>query len=149
MASYLEPKLTDNEIIEAIRCHYPLEIQKLLVSTKLGSLAEFLEVLKRLELTEERDDIVNVTPRSSHNPQNFQANRGRNYRQEGPGQVRQIHQYDRGRRGEWRGHQGRNSFRRNDNSREEGNERENHVRNRETEREFNPRARRPEVTEEN
>ena len=28
MASYLEPKLTDNEIIEALRCHYPQEIQK-------------------------------------------------------------------------------------------------------------------------
>jgi hypothetical protein len=80
MASYLEPKLTDNEIIETIRCHYPLEIQKLLVSTKLGSVAEFLEVLKRLELMEEREEIVDVTPTSSHNPQNFQANRGRNYR---------------------------------------------------------------------
>jgi hypothetical protein len=30
MASYLEPKLTDCEIIEALRCHYPQEIQKML-----------------------------------------------------------------------------------------------------------------------
>jgi hypothetical protein len=50
MASYLEPKINDSEIIEALRRHYPQDIQKLLVSTKLNTVAEVLEVLKRLEL---------------------------------------------------------------------------------------------------
>jgi hypothetical protein len=51
-ASYLEPKLSDCEVIEAIRCHYSSEIQRLLVTTKLNTIAETLEVLKRLEMLE-------------------------------------------------------------------------------------------------
>jgi hypothetical protein len=48
MASYLEPKLSDYEVIEAARCHYPPEIQKFLVTTKMNTIAEALEALKRL-----------------------------------------------------------------------------------------------------
>jgi hypothetical protein len=33
-ASYLEPKLSDREVIEAIRCHYPSDIQRLLVTNQ-------------------------------------------------------------------------------------------------------------------
>jgi hypothetical protein len=94
MASYLEPKLTDNEIIESLRCHYPQEIQKLLVSTKLNTVAEVLEVLKRLELMEERTAVFDTGPRHNNSPQRGSQNRGGDSRFEGAGQVRQVQRYN-------------------------------------------------------
>jgi hypothetical protein len=112
--------------------------------------AEFLEVLKRLELMDEREEIVEITPRYNQNQQNLVANRGRNYRHEGQGPVRQIRQSDLSRRGVWRGPRGRGSFGRNGHFRNNGNsEREPPIRNRETDREASPRERRQEVNEEN
>jgi hypothetical protein len=71
-ASYLEPKLSDCETIEAIRCHYSPEIQKLLVTTKLNTIAEALEVLKRLEMLEERNTSRgHEVPRNSYNNNSY------------------------------------------------------------------------------
>jgi hypothetical protein len=71
-ASYLEPKLSDEETIEAIRCHYSPEIQKLLVTTKLNTIAEALEVLKRLEMLEERTTVRgNKFPHHKPNNSNY------------------------------------------------------------------------------
>ncbi|PNF36021.1 hypothetical protein B7P43_G18443, partial [Cryptotermes secundus] len=148
MASYLEPRLTDQEIIEAIRSHYPLKIQELLVSTKLNTVAEFLEVLKRLELMEEREDVSDVPPRSGQYQPPFQANRGRNYRQEGPGPVRQVRQNDQSYQGGWRNSSGRGNFRRDEYPRDRRNF-GNRERNPENERENDARGRPPGNTEEN
>jgi hypothetical protein len=111
MASYLEPKLTDSEIIEALRCHYPQEIQKLLVSTKLNSVAEVLEVLKRLELMEERTTVFDSGPRHNSSPQRGSQNRSGDSRFEGAGQVRQVQRYNPRDRENWRSDRGRNSYR--------------------------------------
>jgi hypothetical protein len=149
MASYLEPKLTENEIIEAIRCHYPTKIQELLVSTRLDSVAEFLEVLNRLELVEERNESSGVASGFNQPTQNFSANRDRNDRQEGPGPIRQVQHHHRGSRGGWRGAPGRGNFRRNEDFRNEGPDSEEYAPNRETNRGSSPGGRRPGAPEEN
>jgi prefoldin subunit 5 len=51
-AAYLEPKPTETEVIEAIRYHFPVRIQRILVSTQLNTIGEAVEFLKRLEMLE-------------------------------------------------------------------------------------------------
>jgi hypothetical protein len=150
MASYLEPKLTDCEVIEALRCHYPQEIQKLLISTKLCTIAEVLEVLKRLELMEERSSVFDVGPKSNMQQKNPQ-NRSGDSRYEGSGQVRQVQSYNSRGRENWRTERGRNSYRgrgyRTEQSRQEENR--NYSQNRNTDRRENIREERSRVNEEN
>jgi hypothetical protein len=52
MASYLEPRPTDEEVIEAIRYHFPSSAQQAMLSTQLRSVGEALDLLKRIEMLE-------------------------------------------------------------------------------------------------
>jgi hypothetical protein len=52
MASYLEPRPSDTEIIEAIRYHFPIHVQRTMLGTQLRSIGEALDLLKRVELME-------------------------------------------------------------------------------------------------
>jgi hypothetical protein len=151
MASYLEPKLTDYEVIEALRCHYPQEIQKLLISTRLCTIAEVLEVLKRLELMEERSSAFDVGPRSSNTQQRSPQNRSGDSKFEGSGQVRQVQSYIPRGRENWRTDRGRNSYRdrgyREDRNRQ--GENRNYTQDGNSDWEGNTRGERPRATEEN
>jgi hypothetical protein len=51
VASYLEPRPTD-EVIEAIRYHFPISVQRAMLSTQLRSVGEALDLLKRVEILE-------------------------------------------------------------------------------------------------
>jgi hypothetical protein len=51
-ASYLEPKLSDREIVEAVRFHYPIQVQRAMLSNQLTSIGEALDLLKRVEVME-------------------------------------------------------------------------------------------------
>jgi hypothetical protein len=51
-ASYLEPKPSDTEIIEALRYHFPIQIQRAMLSNQLDSISETLDLLKRVEVME-------------------------------------------------------------------------------------------------
>jgi hypothetical protein len=67
MASYLEPKPTEIEIIEAPRFHYPIDIQKSLLNIQTRTIIETLEILKRIELLdiqEQQDHALtrNINP---------------------------------------------------------------------------------------
>jgi hypothetical protein len=55
MASYLEPRPTDEEVIEAIRYHFPSSAQHAMLSTQLRLLGEALDLLKRIEMLEENE----------------------------------------------------------------------------------------------
>ena len=110
LASYLEPKLTDNEVIEAVRCHYPPEIQRSLASNRLSTVAEVLEVLKRLELIEERATIPIVGTRIAPNRPNSPPVRMGNDRFRGYPPVRQVQGYTPRTRGGWRSSRGRGSY---------------------------------------
>jgi hypothetical protein len=51
-ASYLEPKLSDIEIIDAVMFHYPIQIQRAMLSNQLTSIGEILDLLKCVEVME-------------------------------------------------------------------------------------------------
>jgi hypothetical protein len=101
MASYLEPNLSDYEIIEAVRCHYPADIQKLLVTTRMNTVVEALEVLRRLEILEETTTNFRAEVKQDHAQQNSFPNRTRNEGQRGAGPVRQVQRYTNRDRGNW------------------------------------------------
>jgi hypothetical protein len=52
LASYLDPKLTEVEIIEALGFHYPFEVQRAILNIQTKTISETLEVLKRIKLIE-------------------------------------------------------------------------------------------------
>jgi hypothetical protein len=52
MASYLEPRPTDVEVIEAIRHHFPVMVQRAMIGTQLSTVGEALDLLKRVEMME-------------------------------------------------------------------------------------------------
>jgi hypothetical protein len=105
MASYLEPRPSDTEVIEAIRYHFPIHIKRTMLGTQLRSIGEELDPLKRVELMENQNPLQGPT---NHTPTRHQ-NVGRSepphptYDSNRPqGQVRQVQRYHR---------QGRNAFR--------------------------------------
>jgi hypothetical protein len=55
LASYLQPRISDSEFVEAIRFHFPVGIQKVMLSTQVRSINETLQLLKRLEALENQD----------------------------------------------------------------------------------------------
>jgi hypothetical protein len=52
MASYLEPRPTNVEIIEAIRYHFPIGVQRAMLTNQLRTIEETLDLLKRVEVME-------------------------------------------------------------------------------------------------
>jgi hypothetical protein len=68
-AAYLEPKPTETEVIEAIRYHFPIRIQRILLCTKLDSIGEAVEFLKGLEMLENNiPNQINDGRRHNDNP---------------------------------------------------------------------------------
>jgi hypothetical protein len=55
MASYSDPKPSDTEIIEAIRYHFPISVQRAMVSMRLTTIEGALHLQKRIELTETQE----------------------------------------------------------------------------------------------
>jgi hypothetical protein len=51
MASYLNPKPSDIEIIEAVIYHFPISVQKAMVSMRLTSIEEALDKDRAYENT--------------------------------------------------------------------------------------------------
>jgi hypothetical protein len=144
MASYLEPNLSDYEIMEAIRCHYPAEIQRLLVTTKMNTVAEALEVLKQLEMLEDRTINSRAEVQQEHTQPNSSQNRAWNEGQRGAGQERQVLRYTDWDRRNGNGYRGRG--RGVERGRDERHERPpGHQRsNEQSERERSPRSRQEE-----
>jgi hypothetical protein len=68
-ASYLEPKPSDIEIIEAIRYHYPIQVQRAMLSNQLTSIGETLDLLKRVEVMEAGENFQRPHQQAPyHNP---------------------------------------------------------------------------------
>jgi hypothetical protein len=55
MASYLDSKPSDTEIKEAIRYHYPLNVQRAMLNIQIKTIGEALDMLKKTELMETRE----------------------------------------------------------------------------------------------
>lgn len=52
MASYLDPRPSHVEIIEALRYHYPVGVQRAMLSNQLQTVEATLELLRRVEVME-------------------------------------------------------------------------------------------------
>ncbi|PNF36604.1 hypothetical protein B7P43_G13842, partial [Cryptotermes secundus] len=92
-ASYLEPRLSDIEIIEAVRFHYPIQIQRAMLSNQLTSIGDALDLLKRVEVMEASEGYQRPhNPAPQNNPSaNRQNQMGPSDRRAQPqGHVRQI-----------------------------------------------------------
>jgi hypothetical protein len=93
MASYLDPKLSDIEIIEAIRYHYPLNIQRAMLNIQMKTISEALDLLKGIEVMEkpehyQKGQSYNVAP--LFHDMRYEQNRNMGNRNQGTTQIRKI-----------------------------------------------------------
>jgi hypothetical protein len=92
-ASYLEPKLSDTEIIEAVRFHYPIQIQRAMLSNQLTSIGETLDLLKRVEVMEASEGFQrthHVAPQNNLNARGPNQTSPQVQRAQTQGLVRQV-----------------------------------------------------------
>jgi hypothetical protein len=69
IASYLEPRPTDVEIIEAIRYHFPIGAQRAMLTNQLRTIEETLDLLKRVEVIEASEGFQKPHSQpQTHNP---------------------------------------------------------------------------------
>jgi hypothetical protein len=68
MASYLDPRPTDVEVIEAIRYHFPLGVQRAMLTNQLRTIEDTLDLLKRVEVMEAGERFHKPTnqPQTQH-----------------------------------------------------------------------------------
>ncbi|PNF21080.1 hypothetical protein B7P43_G06062 [Cryptotermes secundus] len=88
MASYLNPRPSDGELIEAIRAHYPIGVQRAMLTNQMQTIEQALDLLKRVELMEQSENY----PRPPMQPHNSNPNRPGNnpHRGHNHAQVRQL-----------------------------------------------------------
>jgi hypothetical protein len=55
LASYLEPKIADGELIDALRSHFPIYAQRAMLGANISTNQEAIDFLKRLEMVEGND----------------------------------------------------------------------------------------------
>ncbi|PNF32287.1 hypothetical protein B7P43_G16849 [Cryptotermes secundus] len=67
MASYLDPRPLDGELIEAIRAHYPIGVQRGMLTNQMQTIEQALDLLKRVELMEQSENYLRP-PMQPHNP---------------------------------------------------------------------------------
>jgi hypothetical protein len=84
MASYLEPKPTSVEIIEAIRFYYPVGVQKAMLTNQLSTIEGTLVLLKRSEVIDAGEGFHRPpNPPQNQHPQiwqvQYQRPRNRNH----------------------------------------------------------------------
>jgi hypothetical protein len=70
LASYLEPRTSNTEVIEASRYHYPVFVQRIMLSTLLRSIGEALNLLKRVGVMESYENFRPASPFSRDSQQN-------------------------------------------------------------------------------
>jgi hypothetical protein len=115
MASYLNPSPPVSEIIESVKSHFPLNIQRAMLSNQLRTIEETLDFLRKVEIIEtdngfQRHHLLSQNQTQTHPRQgsNPSANDRRGTTQN---QVRQIQYYPHNRnRSHWNNR--RNEYRR-------------------------------------
>jgi hypothetical protein len=58
LASYLERKMTDVKLIDALRFHFPIYVQNSFAAAQLTCVQDALDLLKRLEAIEMREGLM-------------------------------------------------------------------------------------------
>jgi Ni/Co efflux regulator RcnB len=114
LASYLEPRPSDIEIIEAIRQHFPITVQRAMLGNQLKTVQETLDLLKRVEIMEGSDAHrgSNPAPFQQNPPEDRRNTNHQNYnRYRDTQDVRNI-QHDRYHQGNYdqRNNRGRQAY---------------------------------------
>jgi hypothetical protein len=123
MASFLDPRPAEEEIVEAVRHRFPVVVQRPMISTHPRTVEETLDLLKRVEMLGGDESYQRSNPVPHHpnsTPNRGQHNRGGNERgrhnQYYSRRVQDDRRNNYGHNNHWRGPQGRggsNSFARN------------------------------------
>jgi hypothetical protein len=50
LSSYLEPKMLDIELIDAMKFHFPIYVQNAFASAQVSAVQDGIDLLKRLEM---------------------------------------------------------------------------------------------------
>jgi hypothetical protein len=100
MASYLDPKISDEDLLEALRTHYPRTTQRTMLSNQLHPIDETVKLLRRVEAMEAGEGFQKPH-QMPYNPNQITHRQGahptvNDRRNPTQNQVRQI-QYYRGR----------------------------------------------------
>jgi hypothetical protein len=94
MASYLDPKPSDPDLIEAIKSHFPMAVQRAMLTNQLRTVEETLDLLKRTEIMEASEGFPrpNAPPHSQHQNAPRQGNKPprNDHRGQTQPQVRQV-----------------------------------------------------------
>jgi hypothetical protein len=112
MASYLDPKPSDTEIIEAIRYHYPLHVQRAMLNIQIRTMSDALDQLKRTELMKTQEQYnkgQNQNVAQIRNYRLFEQTRNMVDRNQGQAQIRIQRQSNLGDDNDYRPHK-RNSY---------------------------------------
>jgi hypothetical protein len=117
MATYLEPRPTDVDVIEAVRHHFPVMVQRAMIGTQLRTVEQALDLLRRVELMGEDGSYQRSNPVPPHPNPTLNQDQNRRWGND-RGQPNQHYsrrvQYDRrnnyGRNNNWRGPQTHGGF---------------------------------------
>jgi hypothetical protein len=97
MASYLDPRPSHVEIIEALRFHYPIGVQRAMLTTQLKTIEDTLDLLRRVEVMEasegfQRPHFQNPQQQQQQQPHAARHNQqsGNDRRAQTQNHVRQI-----------------------------------------------------------
>jgi hypothetical protein len=97
MASHLEPAPPTIELIEALRQHYSIHVQRVMLGTQIHSIGDAIDLLKRIELMEDQvySHRTPNNPQAQDANQNQRAGHPRHYqdRNRVHGQVRNVQRY--------------------------------------------------------
>jgi hypothetical protein len=94
MASYFDPKPSDPDLYEAKKSHYPIAVQRAMLTNQLRTVEETLDLLKRIEIMETSEGFQrpNAPPQSHHQNAPRQGNNPprNDHRGQTQPQVRQV-----------------------------------------------------------
>jgi hypothetical protein len=70
LASYLEPRMSDAEWIDALKFHFPIYVQNAFAAARLISIQDAIDLLKTLEVVESRENQrkLNSTTSAQNSP---------------------------------------------------------------------------------
>jgi hypothetical protein len=94
LASYLQPKMSDVELINALMSHFALHIQRSFVSVEITSIQDATNFLQRLKSIEGNDSYQESNrvhkPQATQNPHRFQQYHGNSRSKNNSNFVRQT-----------------------------------------------------------
>jgi hypothetical protein len=94
LASYLEPKLPPEEIIDAVRLHFPAYIQRAMIGVQINTTQEAIHFFRRLEMLEVNENYNRQNPAAQGPVQNKRPEQNTENNRPRPNQQYVRHVYE-------------------------------------------------------